>query len=80
MCRDIISDDIKAGRKGPWRVTVVRRNNRIDVSVNKQRLITFTDDPKLWGPVHGGGYLGLRQMQRSKQIAYDNLVIYKLKE
>jgi len=80
MCRDIIGEDLKAGKKGPWRVAVARRGNRIDVSVDKKRLLTFTDDGVTWGPAHGGGYLGLRQMKRSKLIRYDNLVIYALKE
>ena len=80
MCRDIISEDLKAGKKGPWRVAVARRGSRIDVSVDKQRLITFIDDGKTWGPAHGSGYLGLRQMKRSKLIRYDNLVIRELKQ
>jgi len=80
MCRDIISEDLKAGKKGPWRVAVARRGNRIDVSVDKKRLLTFIDDGTTWGPAHGGGYLGLRQMKRSKLIWYDNLVIRELKQ
>ena len=80
MCRDIISEDLKAGKKGPWRVAVARRGRQIDVSVDKQRLITFIDDGKTWGPAHGSGYFGLRQMKRSQLIRYDNLVIRELKK
>ncbi|MFO7900380.1 MAG: DUF1961 family protein, partial [Planctomycetota bacterium] len=80
MCRDIIGEQLRAGKKGPWRVAVARRGPRIDVSVDGQRLITLNDDPDVWGPMHGAGYLGLRQMKRSEMIRYDNLVIYKLKD
>lgn len=80
VCKDIIGADLMAGKKGPWRVAVIRRGARIDMTVNKQRFLTFIDDPKVRGPIHGGGYLGLRQMKRSKIIAYDNLVIRKLRK
>jgi uncharacterized protein DUF1961 len=79
ICKDLVSADIKAGKKGPWRVAVVRRGNRIDLTVNNQRFLTFVDNPAIWGPAHGGGYLGLRQMKRSQMISYDNLVVRKLR-
>jgi hypothetical protein len=79
MCRDIIGAELQAGKKGPWRVALIRRGARIDLAVDGRRFLTFTDDPKLRGPVHGAGYFGLRQMKRSKQIAYDNLVIRRVK-
>jgi len=77
---DPIGRDLMAGGKGPWRVCVVRRGSRIDVAVNKQRFLSFTDDAKTYGPVHGAGYLGLRQMGNSRKVAYDNLVIRALKK
>lgn len=80
VCKDIIGADLMAGKKGPWRVAVIRRGARIDMTVNKQRFLTFIDDPKVRGPIHGGGYLGLRQMKRSKLIRYDNLMIRKLRK
>jgi hypothetical protein len=79
MCRDIIGEQIQAGKKGPWRVAVARRGPRIDVSIDGRRLITLNDKADIWGPMHGAGYLGLRQMKRSKMVRYDNLVIRELK-
>jgi len=61
-------------------VVVVRRGKRIECAVDGKRFLFFEDDAQTYGPSHGAGYFGLRQMGHSRAIAYDNLVIRKLKE
>jgi hypothetical protein len=75
MGPDLIGPAMLAGRKGPFRVVVVRRGNRIECAVDKKRFLVFEDDGRKYGPAHGAGYFGLRQMGHSKRVAYDNLVI-----
>ncbi len=80
MGRDLIGPAVVRGRKGPSRVVLLRRGPRIEVAVDKKRFMLFEDDGKAYGPAYEGGYLGLRQMFTSGTIAYDNLVIRKLRK
>jgi len=80
MGPDLIGSQMMQGRKGPFRVVVVRRGRRIECAVDGKRFLAFEDDGKTYGRMHGAGYFGLRQMGHSRMVAYDNLVIRKLKE
>ncbi|HUW85176.1 MAG TPA: DUF1961 family protein [Phycisphaerae bacterium] len=80
MGPELIGSKMMTGATGPFRVVVVRRGERIECAVNGQRFLFFEDDGETYGPAHGAGYFGLRQMGHSRAIAYDNLVIRKLKE
>lgn len=80
MGPELIGSRMAAGAKGPFRVVVVRRGGRIECAVDNKRFLAFDDDGKTYGPAHGAGYFGLRQMGHSKMVAYDNLVIRKLKK
>jgi hypothetical protein len=80
MGPELVGSQMVAGRKGPFRFVLVRRGNRIEAAVDGKRFLQFVDDGVAYGPVFGGGYLGLRQQFNSGTIAYDNLVIRALKE
>lgn len=80
MGPELVGSKLAAGATGPFRVVVVRRGRRIECAVDKKRFLVFDDDGKSYGPAHGAGYFGLRQMGHSRVVAYDNLVIRKLKE
>ncbi len=80
MGPDLIGGPAAGGKPGPFRVTVCRRGNRIDCAVDGRRFLQFEDDGRTYGPVHGGGYFGLRQMGHSRLVYYDNLVIRKIKD
>lgn len=59
-------------------VRVMKNGNRIELSVNGETSVEFTDDGKAYGPVLGTGRFGLRQMQWS-DARYRNLRIYRLR-
>ena len=80
MGPELIGSRMARGAKGPFRVVVVRRGSRIECAVDGKRFLVFADDGKTYGSAHGAGYLGLRQMGHSKMIAYDNLVVRKLRK
>ncbi|KPK81083.1 MAG: hypothetical protein AMJ81_10915 [Phycisphaerae bacterium SM23_33] len=80
MGPELIGSKMAAGAKGPFRVVVVRRGRRIECAVDDNRFLAFEDDGKTYGPAHGAGYFGLRQMGHSRAVAYDNLIIRKLKK
>jgi len=42
---------------------LVKHNNRILMYVDGRKIIDWLDDGKKYGPVLGGGKIGLRQMQ-----------------
>ena len=44
-------------------IRLVKDRNHIQFLVDNRVIIDFVDDGKRYGPVHGGGKIGLRQMQ-----------------
>jgi hypothetical protein len=85
MGPDLIGSRLGAAESGrerqrkPFGVVVVRRGPTIECAVDGKRFLRFVDDGKTYGPAHGSGYFGLRQMAHSKMVAYGNLVIREVK-
>jgi hypothetical protein len=46
-------------------VRLVKNGARIAMSIDGKKIIDWTDDGKIYGPVYGGGKIGFRQMQWS---------------
>lgn len=63
----------------PHQVTLMKRGNHIQLAVDDRVIIDFVDDGETYGPVLGGGKLGLRQMQWT-DARYRNLRIYEMAE
>jgi len=80
MGPDLVGSRMMAGETGPFRVVLVRRGGRMECAIDGKRFLLFEDDGKTYGPIHGGGYFGLRQMFHSRRVAYDNLVIREVRE
>lgn len=80
MGPDVVGEKMMQGEKGPFRVAVIRRGPRIECVAEGQRFLIFEDDGETYGPVHGNGYFGLRQMGQSKHVRYDNLTIHTIAE
>lgn len=51
-----------ADAKGPYRMLLVKRDGRLQFSVNDLVLIDWQDDGITYGPSLGGGRIGFRQM------------------
>ena len=47
---------------GFYELTLIKRGNSICFSVNSLEVLRFTDDGREYGPVLGGGCIGLRQL------------------
>jgi hypothetical protein len=54
---------IRPGSGQPHTVRLVKDGAHIQMQVDREVIIDFTDDPERYGPVLGAGKIGLRQMQ-----------------
>lgn len=54
---------IPPGSKGIHRVSLLKQGPRVRLAVDGRLVIDFHDDGRAYGPVLGGGKIGLRQMQ-----------------
>lgn len=54
---------IAPGSRAVHRVQLIKDASRIQLAVDGELTIDFVDDGETFGPVHGGGRIGLRQMQ-----------------
>ncbi|MGC9347927.1 MAG: DUF1961 family protein [Anaerolineae bacterium] len=69
---------IPPGSSDPHQVRVVKDGSHIQFLVDDRVIIDFVDDGRRYGPVHGGGKIGLRQMQWMV-ARYRNLRVWQLK-
>jgi len=46
----------------PYRLSLLKRGREIRFAVNELEVLRFTDDGETWGPLLGGGRIGLRQL------------------
>ena len=70
---------IPAGSKEVHKITLVKRGGHIRLGVNGLSIIDWTDDGMQYGPVLGGGMIGLRQMKWMKG-RYRNFKVWALPE
>jgi hypothetical protein len=59
------ADPIPTGennRKGPYHMMMIKHGGDIMFYINELPIFHFYDDGSTYGPVHGGGKIGLRQM------------------
>jgi hypothetical protein len=68
---------IHAGSKEIHKVRLVRDGERMQLLVDGRVVIDWVDDGKRYGAVHGGGKIGLRQMQWTV-ARYRNLRVWEL--
>jgi len=68
---------LEPGRKN--HVTLIKDGDHIMFLTNGRLSIDFLDDGKTYGPVLGGGKIGLRQMGATWPCLYDNFCVYELK-
>ena len=69
---------IPAGSTDVHRVAAVKRGPDVELGVEGRRIIRFHDDGQTYGPVLGGGRIGLRQMQWM-EARYRDFRVYSLK-
>ncbi len=63
---------------GPYTLTLLKQGPEVRFAVNGLEVLTFRDDGATWGPLLGGGRIGLRQL--APMIGeYANLRVYGLK-
>ncbi len=68
---------IPPGSKGIHKITLAKIGPEVQLGIDGERSVKFYDDGKTYGPVLGGGKIGLRQMQW--MIAkYRNFRIYEV--
>ena len=60
--------------QAPFRLAVLKKGPLVRFSINELALFEWVDDGKTYGPVLGGGRIGLRQMA-PLVAAYANLVV-----
>jgi hypothetical protein len=70
---------IPAGATEPSKVRLVRDGAHIQLAVDNRVVIDWTDDGTTYGPVHGGGKIGFRQMQWT-DFRYRNLRVWEVKK
>jgi len=66
------------GGLGPYRLTLFKRGAHIQFGIDGRLIIDFVDDGQTYGPVLGGGKIGLRQMAPTKAY-YDNFRVYAVR-
>lgn len=70
---------IEPGAQGWQHMRLIKDGNRIQLFANGKISVDWTDDdPERYGPPHGGGKIGLRQMTPTIG-AYRNFRVWKLK-
>jgi len=78
----VVSGDdlVAAGGPEKWhRLALTRFNGALELRVDGKPCLQWTDDGKAYGPVHGGGKIGLRQQNDLLWGDYTNLRVYGLK-
>lgn len=71
------ADRIEPEPGGVYRLSMLKQGARMRFFVDGRLVIDADDDPALFGPSHGAGKLGLRQMAPT-EASYDNLVVYQV--
>jgi hypothetical protein len=72
-------DDRIAGMgAGPHKVRLLKVGNRIRLETRGQLALAFDDDGKTYGPVHGPGRIGLRQMAHTHKASYTGFNVWKV--
>lgn len=69
---------IPPGSRAIHRITVFKDSNRIEVGVDGRRVIRWFDPADRYGPVHGSGKIGFRQMKWMK-ARYRNFRVFSLR-
>jgi len=74
---DLISD-LAIGKT--VEVILVKCNNHIQLAVDGWISLDYKDDGKLYGPAHGSGKIGFRQMAHTKAAWYSNFEVFNILE
>jgi len=69
---------IRPGSGQIYRIALLKDGKHLRFTVNGREIINYTDDGQRLGPVHGGGKIGLRQMEILR-AQYRNLRIYTVR-
>jgi hypothetical protein len=69
---------VPSGSQAIHKITLMRKGGRVVLGVDGEVIIDWTDDGVQYGPVHGGGAMGLRQMKPLK-ARYNNFKVWSLK-
>ena len=73
-------DLVAKGGADKWHhLRLVRFKGLLQLTVDEQPCIRWTDDGTVGGPPHGGGKIGLRQQNNLRRGEYANLRVYGLK-
>ena len=59
------------------KMKLVKNGNHITMSVDGREIINWLDDGKKYGPVLGGGKIGLRQMKWT-HFRYRNFMVWSI--
>ena len=70
---------VAAGSRDVHKVTLVKQGGRVRLGVDGDSIIDWTDDGVQYGPVWGGGQIGLRQMKWMK-AQYRNFKVWEIKK
>ena len=69
---------IETGNQAYHKMTLIKSANRIQMLVDGRVFMDYTGEEKKYGPLLGGGHIGLRQMQWSS-CSYRNFKVWSLK-
>ncbi len=72
------SPGVPAGSRDIHTVTLIKQDNHIRLGVDEKKIIDWTDDGQRYGPVHGAGKIGLRQM-KWMQARYRDFKVWAMK-
>ncbi|SDY03476.1 protein of unknown function [Evansella caseinilytica] len=61
----------------PYRIKLIKYEQLVQFSINELPILEWEDDGRSYGPVYGGGKIGLRQMAPMK-AAYANLKVSRI--
>jgi len=69
---------VEAGSRVIHKITLVKHDGRVQLGVDGESIIDWTDDGVQYGPVLNGGQIGLRQMKWMK-AQYRNFKVWRIK-
>jgi hypothetical protein len=72
------SPGVPAGSTDIHHVTLMKRGGHIQLGVDGKQIINWTDDGQRYGPILGGGKIGLRQMKWTEG-RYRNFTVWAVK-
>jgi Domain of unknown function (DUF1961) len=70
-------DYISGQGRGPHRVRILKMEGRIEVEVNGKLAVRWQDDGESFGRVLGNGFIGLRQMEHTRESSYGKFRVWK---